>query len=89
MDGFNPRYPTLSDYELNVRLFSRPGARIHYEPVIISDYLGGGLSSRAWREDPWIAERENVVAKAFGISKPKRDPRGNRQTQGESPPFSE
>lgn len=89
MGGFKVRYPVLSDYEFNVRLFSRPGARVHHEPVVVCDYLGGGLSSRAWRDDPWIAEREKAVAAAFGINKPKRDSRSGAALRGESPPFSE
>jgi glycosyltransferase involved in cell wall biosynthesis len=71
MGGFDTRYPVLSDYEFNVRLFSRPGVRIRYLPVIVADYPGNGLSSRKWREDPWMAEREGKVGEAFGIRKNK------------------
>jgi glycosyltransferase involved in cell wall biosynthesis len=71
MGCFDTRYPVLSDYEFNVRLFSRPGVRIRYVPLIVCDYKGDGLSSRKWRDDPWIAEREEKVARAFGISKNK------------------
>lgn len=71
MGGFDTRYPVLSDYEFNVRFFSGPGARIRYVPIIVCDYKGNGLSSRAWRDDPWIAEREERVARAFGITKKK------------------
>lgn len=71
MGGFDTRYPVLSDYEFNVRLFSRKGVRIRYLPMIVCDYLGNGLSSRAWRNDPWLAEREDKVARAFGIRKGK------------------
>ena len=71
MGGFDTKYPVLSDYEFNVRLFSRPDARIRHIPAIVCNYLGNGLSSRGWRDDPWMGVREATVARAFGITKTK------------------
>ncbi|MFM7182795.1 MAG: glycosyltransferase [Verrucomicrobiales bacterium] len=71
MGGFKTMYPVLSDYEFNVRFFSRPEARIRYIPVVVCNYLGDGLSSHKWKDDPWIAERQESVARAFGITKTK------------------
>jgi GT2 family glycosyltransferase len=71
MGGFDTRYPVLSDYEFNVRLFSRPGARIRYLPLIVANY------PRQRIEFPQVARRSldgrarGKVGEAFGIRKTK------------------
>ena len=82
MGSFDTRYPVLSDYEFNVRLFSRKDASILHVPIIVCNYVGNGLSSRQWRDDPWIAERETAVARAFGITKIKG--KRHRQAAGQT-----
>lgn len=43
LSGYDTEYKILADYDLTLRAF-RNGTKFIYCPVIISDYLGGGIS---------------------------------------------
>lgn len=45
--GFDLRYPIMADYVFNLSAFVAMGHLIHYVPLTISRFLGGGVSETA------------------------------------------
>lgn len=62
--GFNPRYPSFSDYEFNLRCFGTPGVSIALTDKIIADYLGDGPSERG--DAVFECDREQLVSRYLG-----------------------
>lgn len=55
-ERYDPKYPVLADFDLNLRCFAR--YQIAYTPQIVSVYYTGGLSStamdKAFAQDKWV-----------------------------------
>lgn len=66
---YDLRYPILSDYDLNLKVFGDPRTKVKFIPETIADYEGAGLSAGT-RDELFQAEKKELCLKRLG-PKPK------------------
>ena len=59
--GYNPRYKSFSDYELNLRCLFAPRIRAQHIDLIVADYLGNGPSD--FGDLSFEADREELITR--------------------------